>query len=228
MRRLPWMRLRKKTDPELPFEPPIHLGNFSTGEYFHEQTPRERLIRRMILERADAHARRLGVDRREFLASAMGMATSLGVLNAVSGCGGSDRRPGGGTSSDGGYRIPDAAAGDCEIAEDVLDTGEEFIFDIQTHHIEREGDWRTTNPDVGPMLAAYFAAYNGCGQAADPIDCIDADAYIQKIFLDSDTTVAVLSGFPTALCTEERTSGCGNRGPDRGRSPHWNRWHACS
>jgi uncharacterized protein len=209
MRRFPWIRLRKKTDPELPFEPPIHLGNFSTGEYFHEQTPRERLIRRMILERAEAQARRLGVDRREFLASAAGMATSLGVLNVVSGCG-SDGRRGGGGAADGGFNVPDAAAGDCELAEDILDTSGEFIFDIQTHHIEREGDWRKTNPESGPTIASYFASFNGCSQAADKIDCIDADAYIEKIFLESDTTVAVLSGFPTPICTEERTTGCGN------------------
>ncbi len=206
MRRFPWIRLRKKTDADLPFEPPIHLGNFSTGEYLHEQTPRERLIRRLILERADAQARRLGVDRREFLASAMGMATSLGVVNLVAGCGSDRAAPGG---SDGGFAVPDAAAVECELAEDILDTSRDFIFDIQTHHIEREGDWRTTNPDVGPTLAAYFASFNACA-AADPIDCIDAEAYIDKIFLQSDTTVAVLSGFPTALCTDERTTGCGN------------------
>jgi len=148
--------MRKKTDPDLPFEPPLPLGSFSTGEYFHEQTPRERLIRRIILERADANARRLGMDRREFLASAMGMATSLSVLNAVNGCS-TDEKVGGG-GSDGGYNVPDAATVECELAEDVLDTSKLFIFDVQTHHIEREGAWRTTNPQSAassPCSAAF-------------------------------------------------------------------------
>src|SRR5215831_12788236 len=85
MKRLPWFRLRKKTEPELPVEPPVWLGNRSNGEYFHQQTPREKLIRKLILERAEEGARRLGIDRREFLASSAGMATTLAVFNLV-GC----------------------------------------------------------------------------------------------------------------------------------------------
>jgi hypothetical protein len=88
MKMYPWLRMRRKTDFELPLEPPIWLGNRSNGEYFHEQTPRERAMRRMILERAEEGARRLGVDRRQFLASSAGMATTLAVFNLF-GCGSS-------------------------------------------------------------------------------------------------------------------------------------------
>src|SRR6185436_6240956 len=105
MRRAPWLKLRKKTDQELPLQPPIRLGNFSNGEFFHEQTPLERKIHREILIRADEKARRLAMDRRDFLASAMGMATSLSVLNMAA-CastteGGSAQGTGGGPY--GGY-----------------------------------------------------------------------------------------------------------------------------
>src|SRR6185436_12362095 len=110
-----WLKLLKKTHPELPCEPPIRLGNMSNGELFPQQTPVERKIRSLILERAAENARRLGMDRREFLASAVGMATSLSVLNLVSGCGsdetvasgsGGASRSGGASGSgggDGGY-----------------------------------------------------------------------------------------------------------------------------
>ena len=86
MSRLPWLRMRKKTDPELPLTPPIRLGNFSNGEFFHEQTPLERRIECEILVQVYEKARKLGMERRDFLASAMGMATSLSVLNLASGC----------------------------------------------------------------------------------------------------------------------------------------------
>lgn len=85
MQRMRWLK-RKKTAPDLPLEPPIRLGNMSNGEFFHESTPREQKIRHEILRQADENARRLGMDRREFLASAMGMCTSLSVLNLASGC----------------------------------------------------------------------------------------------------------------------------------------------
>lgn len=201
MSRNPWLKLRKKTDPELPLRPPIRLGNFSNGEFFHEQTPLERRIEKEILVRADENARRLGLDRRDFLASAMGMATSLSVLNAASGCS---------SSANGGYAVPKDATIDCELAEAVVDGGKhQFIFDIQTHHIEEEGSWRTTNPGYGDALASFFSGFNGCTDS-DPKRCVDAAAYLQKIFLESDTTLAVLSGFPAALCTDGGTTNCGN------------------
>jgi hypothetical protein len=59
MTKLPWLKLRKKTAPELPYEPPIFLGNKSNGEFFHEQTPQERKIRAEILRRCDDSARKV-------------------------------------------------------------------------------------------------------------------------------------------------------------------------
>ena len=50
MARHPWLKLGKKTDPEIVEKPPIRLGNFSNGEFFHEQTPLEKKI-----ERDDGH-----------------------------------------------------------------------------------------------------------------------------------------------------------------------------
>jgi predicted TIM-barrel fold metal-dependent hydrolase len=276
MRRMKWLK-RKKTAPELPLEPPIRLGNMSNGEFFHESTPLEQKIRAEILRQADEKSRKLGIDRREFLASAMGMATSLSVLNLASACADSGKKPafidmgagaggagsgfpaaggmpaaGGGAGTgmvsggaagsgmagrsgsgagrgasgssagsgssgmggmpgsggSGGYMVPPEATMNCAMAEDML-SGNEFIMDCQTHHIEMEGMWRTTNPGYGDMLASYFQQYNGCMEA-DLKSCIDAQSYLEKIFLNSDTTLAVLSGFPAPLCTDTVMSGCGN------------------
>jgi uncharacterized protein len=205
--RAPWLRLRKKTDPELPLTPPIRLGNFSNGEYFHEQTALERKIHDEILVVADEKARKLAMDRRDFLASAMGMATALSVLNDA-GCSPRHdwRRPRPG--KDGGYPIPPDATMNCEAAEDILN-GDEFIFDIQTHHIEHEGEWRTTNPIYGAGIALFMAQYNGCTDE-DLTRCIDADAYVRKIFLESQTSLAVLSGLPYPLCTDGNKTNCGS------------------
>ena len=101
------------------------------------------------------------MDRREFLASAMGMATSLSVVNLVTACssdsnssgkksdagfidmgssGGGGRASGSsGKGGAGGFNIPDAATMDCDIAEAMVNGHGEFILDIQTHHIEDQG-----------------------------------------------------------------------------------------
>jgi predicted TIM-barrel fold metal-dependent hydrolase len=274
-----WLK-RKKTAQELPLEPPIRLGNMSNGEFFHRSTPREQRIRAEILRQADEKSRKLGLDRREFLASAMGMCTSLSVLNLAAACSSGGKRPafidmgaagagtpataggsggsgggigsagsggsvdragaaiagsgaaepGGGTGRGtsgaassgasgmsgspmsgvgGGYQVPPDATMDCAMAEDLLNGKGEFIMDCQTHHIDEQGDWRTTDPTLGDILATFFVQYNNCMEI-DPKTCVDSQAYLHKIFLESDTTLAVLSGFPAALCTDGRTTGCGS------------------
>ncbi|MEW6272635.1 MAG: amidohydrolase family protein [Thermodesulfobacteriota bacterium] len=191
MKPFPWIRMQRRTHPELPLEPPIPLGNLSNGEFFHEQTPRERRMRDEILRRADAGARRLGIDRRDFLASALGMTTSLAVVNLFSGC----------SDSSGGFRTPEDPL-DCEGATQML-SGNEFIFDIQTHHIEDEETWRERHPGQ-QFNADGFAQFLTLYQCdlPDRRDCIGPAQYARFIFLESDTTVATLSGFPSPMCDD--------------------------
>lgn len=86
IKRLPWLRKRKKTEPEPPVRLPIACGPMSNGEAWWPDTPRKQLIRKLVLEKADEQARRHNVDRREFLASSCGMATTLYMINLVNGC----------------------------------------------------------------------------------------------------------------------------------------------
>jgi uncharacterized protein len=86
IKRLPWLRKRKKTEPEPPVRLPIACGPVSNGEAWWPDTPRKQLIRKLVLEKADEVSRREGIDRREFLASSCGMATTLYMINLVNGC----------------------------------------------------------------------------------------------------------------------------------------------
>jgi predicted TIM-barrel fold metal-dependent hydrolase len=80
---------RKRSEPDYEYETPVWLGDVSNGEFFHFQTERERKMRDEILRRCDDNARKLGMDRREFISSSMGMMTTLAVFNMASGCGNS-------------------------------------------------------------------------------------------------------------------------------------------
>ncbi|HKP62194.1 MAG TPA: amidohydrolase family protein [Polyangiales bacterium] len=82
-----WITKRKRSEPEYDYETPVWLGNKSNGEFFHFQTERERKMRDEILRRCDDNARKLGMDRREFISSSMGMLTTLSVFNLAAGCG---------------------------------------------------------------------------------------------------------------------------------------------
>ena len=86
MKRLPWLRKRRKTDSEPPVRLPIACGPVSNGEGWWPDSKRKRLIRKLVLEKAGDLARRHNVDRREFMASSCGMATTLYMINLVNGC----------------------------------------------------------------------------------------------------------------------------------------------
>jgi uncharacterized protein len=187
--RFPWLRRRRKTDPELPLEPPLWLGTRSNGEYFHLQTPYEKRLRQFVLERADDNARRLGMDRREFLASALGMATTLWCIGFVSGC--SD-------SNDLGSPlcVPPEAMFDEDAACSVVG-GDEFIFDVQTHWFSREDTTRFPE-SVLQLFGPLFASAN-------------ENAYVREMFLNSDTTLSVLTAWPGTTCSDDpaNTDPCG-------------------
>ena len=296
--KFPWLKLTKKSEQPLPERPPIWLGNRSNGEYYHEQTREERLIYDLTLQRADEQARRLGIDRREFLASSMGMFTTLAVINQVSGCGGSSgtgmtsmnpidvraamgagmgsasssvngssgtspnaigapaggggMTPGstaasgmggvqgpisgtgagnaaragagggagmavpagsGGTGAGAGAAASGMGAGDCPYVVPVEATCEEsgllkqdtFIFDVQTHSFDN-GEWRMKNS----VYANFLGLLARCADAGnDTLNCFDDKHYGKYMFVDSDTTVSVITSWPAQLCAQDVQSACG-------------------
>ena len=181
----------KKSWPEVEPESPIPFRQGSNGEFVppppsDKDERAESLFRRTVEERA----RRLGVSRREFVGSACGTATALWVINAVYGCG-SDQNV---NPAPGPYGVD---AGDTEDADAacIKVSGDEFIFDIQTHHVNPMGSWR----EKSPGWASFFASLpqGACGET-DPVQCFDADHYIDQVFIESDTAVAVLTAVPAA------------------------------
>jgi hypothetical protein len=232
--KLPWLRQRKGS-PELPLKPPIQIGALSNGEVFRASTPDSERVHRLILEKADEGARRLGIDRREFLASSMGMATSLWAINMVSGCGNDedrdramgdiDRNQGtmqdaaaqaqrdaameqlmrdaasgpvdGGTARDAGlaeggyYDVPSDPTDPDKVCQKMLRASDFFIFDIQTHHVNRANTLYDNFLRDQPQFSAYCNS-----RSIGPVQCFGREEYVRLMFLESDTTVAVLSGLP--------------------------------
>lgn len=240
--RMPWLRRRKKTAPELPLKAPIHLGPYSNGEAFFEPNARSKQIERLIFEKAEEGARRHGIDRREFLASSMGMATALWAVNAVgcsdaasgpagasgssAGAGYAGRAGGGGaaggtgaaggsgsfgvaaaagstgaggrsaTGAGGGggfFEVPDDPTDPEQVCAVMRDASKEFIFDIQTHHVNRADTFYEDFLRDQQQFTGYCSPKN-----MTTLDCFNRNEYVRLMFLESDTTVAVLSGLPAA------------------------------
>jgi hypothetical protein len=113
---------------------PIKLDTTSNGEFAPVPLPRDALAARAAAHSAlDAGARRVGLDRRRYLAGLLGAAATLAAFNRAWAAAG---------KTGGGYALPTQAPYELAAAEAAL-AGDEFIFDVQLHHVNPRGAWRS-------------------------------------------------------------------------------------
>ncbi len=109
---------------------PIKLDSTSNGEFVPiglDETNRR--ANRLAHDWAGENAKRRGVDRRAFMVSACGAASTLLAFNAANAAA---RRTGG------FFEIDQVAALDGEVAVEQL-AGREFVFDVQGHYVGLNG-----------------------------------------------------------------------------------------
>lgn len=183
-------------DDRIPF--PIKWDAVSNGEFV--PLPRSELVReaqRRTLEHIEREARRHGVDRRVFLKGLTGSATMLAMLAACSkeAQQASPTTRGATTSTEpaGTFTVPSDATTSTTAAADAL-TGDEFIFDVQTHLLE------TADSGVGQAISSFARGfpYANCGDS-DQLDCFRTDHWLEEIFGRSDTSTAIISAIPIVI-----------------------------
>ncbi|MFM1897255.1 MAG: hypothetical protein RLZZ385_2329 [Pseudomonadota bacterium] len=174
---------------------PIKIDSTSNGEY--EPVPLSELneqANRLAHQRADENSRRLRQTRRKFLISSCGAASTLLAFNEANALAGKR----------GGYFELDREAGLDRFAAAEQLQGNEFIFDVQGHYVNPNGDWLSQLPESARPYAQMEKA--SCEAASEPgsrayLNCLSADEFIKDVFLDSDTHIMVLSFVPS---TRER------------------------
>lgn len=113
---------------------PIKLDSTSNGEFVPIPLDASgRRGNRLAQAWAGENARRRGVDRRSFMVSACGAATTLLAFNAANAASG---------RTGGYFELDQVAAIDPDAALEQLD-GREFVFDVQGHFVGRHGLGRT-------------------------------------------------------------------------------------
>jgi predicted TIM-barrel fold metal-dependent hydrolase len=160
---------------------PLSFDPVSNGEYVPPvKSGRDVEAERRIHRIAEKNAARTGVTRRSFLAGACGIAATLATIDEIYGGG------------RGFYGItPEMLLEPAAAAEAV--EGKEFIFDIQSHHVMPDGDWREKNPLMATVLRLMEG---GRRKQKDNLLGISRYFYTKEMYLDSDTSVAVLSALP--------------------------------
>ena len=182
---------------------PVKLDAATNGEFAPiPLEPVHHDARRLAIVAAGGNSRRLGLDRRSFLVSACGVATTLLGMNTAYARGTAGNVPRGGF-----YDLPAEAALDLQLARSALD-GNEFIFDVQGHFVNPSGAWtKRLAENVRPL---QMPKTRECGPGKGPgrldyLHCIGADEFIKDVFLDSDTDLMVLSFVPSTRANEPLT-----------------------
>jgi predicted TIM-barrel fold metal-dependent hydrolase len=176
---------------------PVKIDATSNGEFAPiPLAPTNRLGNRLAHEHATEHARRSGLERRAFLKSTCGAASTLLAFNVAHAA----------TGSTGGFfDVPSDAPFDRELADATVG-GDEFIFDVQGHYVNPTGAWLK---DV-PASARPFSEMPKASCAPDRndrsyLDCLGPREFVKDVFLDSDTDMMVLSFVPSTPDAEPVT-----------------------
>ncbi len=175
------MVIRKTEAPDLCPIPPIPTQVVSNGEYNPlPKTEQQRAVDVRLLEFADRYGKPLRLSRRNFLKTASGMAAAMLAMNMVYG-----KRF---------FDVEEVEAAD-EAAALSKRRGNQFIFDVQTHYLQADVLSNARTPR-GKLAAQLLGGLRSSAVPGSGLKDLTHPTYVKEIFLDSETTMAILSGVP--------------------------------
>ena len=160
-------------------ESPVPTRVVSNGEFNPlPQTDKQKRVEARITALSDVYSKKMGMDRREFLKTASGMAAAFLAMNEVYG--------------------PIFSVAQAEVAESgaaadrAAALAGQFIFDNQLHFV------RDDYQNPGLLGLGQFAAEHWNPAMLDEVGLelrrYQFENFLKEVFLDSDTKVGLLSG----------------------------------
>ena len=166
------------------FPGPVPTQIVSSDEYFPTpQSPAQREVEARMKALGDELAKKHGVSRRKFFATAAGMAAAFVAMNEVYGA---------------LFEVSRAEAADKDKADDRAKAlSGQFIMDTHTHFLRDDTKILTF---VRQREAVGKAGWNpGLVDKPQTIEDLKFNNYFKEVFLDSDTKVALLSSAPSEV-----------------------------
>jgi hypothetical protein len=161
---------------------PIPTQIVSNGEYLPpRQSETQKRVERRILELADENGKKLGLSRRQFMATGCGMAAAFLALKEIYG-----------TNV---FQVDVAEAHEPElIFAKAQNVAGQFIFDVHTHFVRDDFDHKELlglndfaaahwNPEIKDQKVPGLARFKFLN-------------YVKEMYYDSDTQLALLTGAP--------------------------------
>jgi uncharacterized protein len=162
---------------------PIPTQVVASDEYYPApQSPKQREVEARLLAMADELGTKQGLDRRRFFQTAAGMAAAFVAMNEVYG-----------TIFD---ATPAEAATPAMAQERADRLKNQFIMDMHTHFLR--DDTRNTN-FLEMRKAVEHLGWNKELQGEQTIEDLKFANYVKEMFLDSDTTIALISSAPSDI-----------------------------
>ncbi|MFN0122261.1 MAG: amidohydrolase family protein [Blastocatellia bacterium] len=186
---------------------PIPTQVVSNEEYLpRPQNQTQKQVEYLIGEMGAENARKLGMERRDFMRTSMGFATALLAMNRVYG---------------NHWEVDPAEALESAATAEKFPRGEYFIIDVQTHFTNAWDLGSERRGGEGGFRQYEFMKNMGFNLSGDAAS-YSFHNFVKEIFFDSETSVAVISGVPTK---EKHKDDNGRilEGPDRSRAglPSW-------
>jgi hypothetical protein len=162
-----WQRDRQKG-----VDSPVPTQVVSNEEFIpRPQNDQQKQVEKLIGALAEDKAKKLGMERRQFLASSMGLATAFLAMNRVYG-----RH----------WDVDDVETLEAAAGEEKWPKGEYFIIDVQTHF---------TNGLALGFRNMEFVRNMGFKLKNDA-EAYSFPNFVKELFLDSETSMIVISGVP--------------------------------
>jgi predicted TIM-barrel fold metal-dependent hydrolase len=161
---------------------PIPTSIASNEEFIPPpQSPQQLEFEARLKDISEQAAKRQGLSRRQFLRTGSGMAAALTAMNQVFGdC----------------YEVDPAEVEDQKAFQEKWPK-DQFIFDVQTHHVDVNKSWYNETPDGKAFRLFFMMLRPGAKSMNDALDLLNRAHYVKEVFGDSDTVMAVISGVPS-------------------------------
>jgi predicted TIM-barrel fold metal-dependent hydrolase len=192
-----WIR-KADRDAKKGVDSPMPTQLVSNEEFIpRRQTPEQKQVEHLIGEISTRNAKRLGMERRKFMASSMGLATCFLASNKVFG---------------NNFEVEEEEAEDSAVTAEKWPKGEYFIMDVQSHF---------TNGVTLHFRSDEFVRNMGFN-LKDDADAYGFRNFVKEMFFDSETDMIVISGVPGREVQKD-AEGKTLEGPSRrgGILPSW-------
>lgn len=171
------------------------------------QNKKQQHVEYLIKTWGEQNAKRVGMNRRDFMRSSMGFATAVLAMNAVHGP---------------YWEVDAAEAFEPAAAAEKWPKGEYFIFDVQSHFTNSYDLGIERRAGQGGGFRQYEFLKNMGFNLKGDAEAYSFHNFVKEIFFDSETSMIVISGVPTKEKQRDE-KGKVLEGADRSRAglPSW-------